>query len=150
MSPQASMLGLHCSRSWLKKSDSLQHIQSYRDSEASAGQLATRNGVLIEYETLELRCNPPQITIANDSKEDVTVVTMDSANRPGTLVEVRKQDTSPSWSFRKSELARTSRGPNLPTLTASGVLVLHEGHVSTAQPLQHTLQQAHGCAAPWC
>eukprot|EP00891_Asterochloris_glomerata_P002138 jgi/Astpho2/2138/Aster-03131 len=82
------MLGLHCSRSWLKKSDSLQHIQSYRDSEASAGQLATRNGVLIEYETLELRCNPPQITIANDSKEDVTVVTMDSANRPGTLVEV--------------------------------------------------------------
>ena len=86
------MLGLHSSRSWLKKSDSLQHIQSYRDSEASAGQLATRNGVLIEYETLELRCNPPQITIANDSKEDVTVVTMDSANRPGTLVEVRKQN----------------------------------------------------------
>ena len=112
------MLGLHCSRSWLKKSDSLQHIQSYRDSEASAGQLATRNGVLIEYETLELRCNPPQITIANDSKEDVTVVTMDSANRPGTLVEVRKQDKSLSWSLRKSGLARVSRGLDLPRNTA--------------------------------
>ena len=141
------MLGLHCSRSWLKKSDSLQHIQSYRDSEASAGQLATRNGVLIEYETLELRCNPPQITIANDSKEDVTVVTMDSANRPGTLVEVRKRDRSLQLGTQKSELARMSRGLDLYTSTASVPLLLREGHGSTAQPLQHTLLQAHGCAA---
>ena len=119
------MLGLHGSRSWLKKSDSLQHIQSYRDSEASAGQLATRNGVLIEYETLELRCNPPQISIANDSKEDVTVVTMDSANRPGTLVEVREQDKSLSWSFRQSELARTRRGLDLRAIIPSRALSLH-------------------------
>ena len=105
------MLGLHSSRSWLKKSDSLQHIQSYRDSEASAGQLATRNGVLIEYETLELRCNPPQITIANDSKEDVTVVTMDSANRPGTLVEVRKQSGVSAWSYQKVRAGQNEARP---------------------------------------
>lgn len=46
------------------------------------------DGTLLEYETLELRLHPPNVMVDNETHEDMTVVTIDSANRPGTLIEV--------------------------------------------------------------
>ena len=45
------------------------------------------NGML-EYATLELRVHPPSVKIDNTLEEGSTVVIVDSANRPGTLVGV--------------------------------------------------------------
>ena len=62
----------------------------YRELELQLKQNAvTEAGDLLEYETLELRIHPPNVRIDNESHEDKTVLIIDSANRPGTLVEVR-------------------------------------------------------------
>eukprot|EP01025_Chloroclados_australasicus_P064531 TRINITY_DN8634_c0_g1_i1.p2 TRINITY_DN8634_c0_g1~~TRINITY_DN8634_c0_g1_i1.p2 ORF type:complete len:534 (-),score=80.93 TRINITY_DN8634_c0_g1_i1:109-1710(-) len=45
-------------------------------------------GRLVEYETYELLRNPPNVRVTKDSVTKSTVVTIDSVNRPGTLVEV--------------------------------------------------------------
>lgn len=61
----------------------------YRELELQLKQNAvTEAGDLLEYETLELRIHPPNVRIDNESNEDKTVLIIDSANRPGTLVEV--------------------------------------------------------------
>ena len=54
---------------------------------SSAAPLLDENGML-EYATLELRVHPPSVKIDNTLEEGSTVVIVDSANRPGTLVEV--------------------------------------------------------------
>ena len=41
--------------------------------------------------TLELRVHPPEVTVDNTSHEKWTVVTIDSANRPGSLIHVRRR-----------------------------------------------------------
>lgn len=46
------------------------------------------DGALLEYETLELRVHPTNVEIDNETREDSTLITVDSANRPGTLVEL--------------------------------------------------------------
>ena len=72
------------------KSPSLIAFCDYRDSEAQ-NDLQTsvsRSGELLEYETLELRVNPPNIDVDNNYDPSCTLITVDSANRPGTLVEV--------------------------------------------------------------
>lgn len=46
------------------------------------------DGALLEYETLELRVHPTNVVIDNETREDSTLITVDSANRPGTLVEL--------------------------------------------------------------
>lgn len=72
------------------KSPSLIAFSDYREAEA-LNELQTsvsRSGELLEYETLELRVHPPNINIDNDFSSDFTLITVDSANRPGTLVEV--------------------------------------------------------------
>jgi len=43
---------------------------------------------LLEYEALALRVAPPEISVDNVSRAAATVITIDSANRPGTLVSV--------------------------------------------------------------
>lgn len=43
----------------------------------------TNEGALLEYETLQLRVTPPNVVIDNESYDDRTLVTVDSANRPG-------------------------------------------------------------------
>jgi hypothetical protein len=48
----------------------------------------TSEGTLLEYETLELRIHPPNVVVDNETYDDMTVITIDSANRPGTLIEV--------------------------------------------------------------
>jgi hypothetical protein len=69
---------------------SLASFLDYREQEKNNVDLSSVNhtGLLLEYETLELRVHPAQVEISNDSDEHCTVVTIDSANRPGTLVEV--------------------------------------------------------------
>lgn len=73
----------------LRRSSSLQSFAEYRQAEAQNPQMSsvTSEGTLLEYETLELRIHPPNVVIDNDTYDDVTVITIDSANRPGTLVE---------------------------------------------------------------
>lgn len=70
---------------------SLASFLDYREQEKKNVDLSSVNhtGFLLEYETLELRVHPARVEISNDSDEHCTVVTIDSANRPGTLVEVR-------------------------------------------------------------
>lgn len=46
------------------------------------------NGLLLDNLTLELRVHPPEINIDNLIDEKSTVVTIDSANRPGSLIYV--------------------------------------------------------------
>lgn len=73
------------------KSPSLIAFSDYREAEA-LNELQTsvsRSGELLEYETLELRVHPPNINIDNDFSSEFTLITVDSANRPGTLVEVQ-------------------------------------------------------------
>lgn len=72
------------------KSPSLIAFSAYRESEAQ-NDLQTSvscSGELLEYETLELRVNPPNIDVDNNYDPTCTLITVDSANRPGTLVEV--------------------------------------------------------------
>ena len=72
------------------KSHSLIAFSDYRESEAH-NDLQTSvsdSGELLEYETLELRVHPPNINIDNDYDPTCTLITVDSANRPGTLVEL--------------------------------------------------------------
>eukprot|EP00879_Flechtneria_rotunda_P017211 GHRR01018032.1.p1 GENE.GHRR01018032.1~~GHRR01018032.1.p1 ORF type:complete len:568 (+),score=198.34 GHRR01018032.1:444-2147(+) len=74
----------------LKKSPSLQTFAQYREAESQNNKhtSVTSEGELLEHQTLELRVHPPNVTIDNDLYDDRTVITVDSANRPGTLVEV--------------------------------------------------------------
>jgi hypothetical protein len=76
-----------------KKSASLQSFNDYRQTESANSERGlssvTPDGLLLEYETLELRLHPPNVQIDNESYDDVTCITIDSANRPGTLIEVR-------------------------------------------------------------
>ncbi|KAG1661089.1 hypothetical protein FOA52_012078 [Chlamydomonas sp. UWO 241] len=67
-------------------------LEEYTDQEGSAQEQqlssVSDQGVLLEYETLELRIHPPNVDIDNRAFDDRTVITLDSANRPGTLVEL--------------------------------------------------------------
>lgn len=45
-------------------------------------------GFLLDNLTLELRVHPPEVNVDNGLHETATVVTIDSANRPGSLVFV--------------------------------------------------------------
>ena len=72
------------------RNPSLLGLAEYRELEKQAEQRAacSREGALLEYETLELRVNPPNIIIENREDQSCTHIAIDSANRPGTLVEV--------------------------------------------------------------
>lgn len=72
------------------KSPSLACFEAYREEEKTGLQSSVgRDGKLRDYEDLELRINPTQVEIDNESDDSCTVLKVDSANRPGTLVEVR-------------------------------------------------------------
>lgn len=74
----------------MRKSASLQSFKEYRASESLNTQqrAVDEGGVLLEYETLELRLHPPNVVIDNEAMDDVTVITIDSANRPGTSIHM--------------------------------------------------------------
>lgn len=72
---------------------SLASFLDYREQEKRHDATSvTHTGTLVEYETLELRLHPAEVIIKNDVEGHRTVVTIDSANRPGTLVEVKRVD----------------------------------------------------------
>ena len=56
--------------------------------ESPAAHGHSRDDGLVEYATLELRVHPPEVSVDNAVDESATVIAVDSANRPGTLVEV--------------------------------------------------------------
>ncbi|GMH35882.1 hypothetical protein BSKO_03750 [Bryopsis sp. KO-2023] len=74
----------------MNRTASVQTFEEFREKESrnSLATAVTEEGSLLEYETLVLRVNPPNVEIDNQSHESETIITVDSANRPGTLVEV--------------------------------------------------------------
>ena len=70
----------------------------------SAIPLLDENGI-VEYATLELRVHPPSVKIDNTLDEDSTVVIVDSANRPGTLVEVVERLTELGLGVRNAQIS---------------------------------------------
>eukprot|EP00201_Polytomella_parva_P022516 CAMPEP_0175043002 /NCGR_PEP_ID=MMETSP0052_2-20121109/2908_1 /TAXON_ID=51329 ORGANISM="Polytomella parva, Strain SAG 63-3" /NCGR_SAMPLE_ID=MMETSP0052_2 /ASSEMBLY_ACC=CAM_ASM_000194 /LENGTH=305 /DNA_ID=CAMNT_0016305939 /DNA_START=165 /DNA_END=1078 /DNA_ORIENTATION=- len=91
----------------IRRTNSLQSFAEYRQAEAQNPQLSsvTSEGTLLEYETLELRIHPPNVQIDNSTYDDVTVVTIDSANRPGTLIEVVQCFTELGLSIRRARIS---------------------------------------------
>ena len=69
---------------------STQTFAQYRQAESyNQNQRAVnKHGDLLDYETLELRVHPPNVKINTEDKE--THIVLDSANKPGTLIEVRR------------------------------------------------------------
>lgn len=53
------------------------------------------DGSLLDNLTLELRVHPPTIDIDNKAHDKWTTVTIDSANRPGSLIYVRHARDQP-------------------------------------------------------
>jgi hypothetical protein len=67
---------------------STQTFAQYKESESynQSQRAVNKNGVLLDYETLELRVHPPNIQVKIEDNE--TLIALDSANKPGTLIEV--------------------------------------------------------------
>ncbi|KAL3142750.1 hypothetical protein ABBQ38_003051 [Trebouxia sp. C0009 RCD-2024] len=89
------------------KSPSLIAFSDYREAEAQ-NDLQTSvscSGELLEYETLELRVNPPNIDVDNNYDPSCTLITVDSANRPGTLVEVVQHFTELGLNVRRARIS---------------------------------------------
>ena len=60
---------------------------------------------LLEYEALALRVAPPEISVHNISRAVATVITIDSANRPGTLVSVVEFLTARGLDVRRARIS---------------------------------------------
>lgn len=60
---------------------------------------------LLEYEALALRVAPPEISVDNVSRAAATVITIDSANRPGTLVSVVEFLTDRGLDVRRARIS---------------------------------------------
>ncbi|KAK9812463.1 hypothetical protein WJX73_001778 [Symbiochloris irregularis] len=89
------------------RTPSLLGLAEYWELEKQVEQRAacSREGALLEYETLELRVNPPNIIIENRAETDYTHIAIDSANRPGTLVEVVQHFTELGLDVRKARIS---------------------------------------------
>uniref|UniRef100_A0A7S0S4Y5 ACT domain-containing protein n=2 Tax=Chlamydomonas leiostraca TaxID=1034604 RepID=A0A7S0S4Y5_9CHLO len=94
-------------RSCISRGSGLVPLKQYIESEGNSWKQGTdlQTGLLLEYETLELRVHPPNVTIDNESYLDATVITLDSANRPGTLVEVVQCLTEMGLNVRKARIS---------------------------------------------
>ena len=68
-------------------------VASFQEWKAEeVGRREGRRGEdLAEYATLALRIDPPSVVVDNDSSPTCSVLRIDSANRPGTLIEVNFQ-----------------------------------------------------------
>ena len=72
-----------------RSSQSMMNLNEWQEKEKHALNCAVdEEGILLDNLTLELRVHPPEVHIDNVSDEKYTVVTIDSANRPGSLVFV--------------------------------------------------------------
>jgi hypothetical protein len=80
-------------RSGVVPSQSMLALNEWQAKEKGALNCAVdEEGCLLDNLTLELRVHPPEIHIDNASDPASTVVTIDSANRPGSLVYVSAGD----------------------------------------------------------
>lgn len=77
----------------ISRISSTQTFAQYKEAESKEDHRAVnKNGDLLDYETLELRVHPPNIQVKVEDNE--TLITLDSANRPGTLIEVRHRSAA--------------------------------------------------------
>lgn len=73
----------------LRASPSLLALSDWQEKEKQALNCAVdEEGCLLDNLTLELRVHPPEVHIDNAGTSQSTLVTIDSANRPGSLVFV--------------------------------------------------------------
>lgn len=73
----------------LRASPSLMALSEWQEKEKQALNCAVdEEGCLLDNLTLELRVHPPEIHVDNVGDSSSTIVTIDSANRPGSLVFV--------------------------------------------------------------
>ena len=67
----------------------MKSLSEWQEKERVAGMLAVdEHGCLLDNLTLELRVHPPEINVDNVGANRSTVLTIDSANRPGSLIFV--------------------------------------------------------------
>lgn len=72
-----------------RASQSTMNLNEWQEKEKHALNCAVdEEGILLDNLTLELRVHPPEVHIDNVGDEKYTIVTIDSANRPGSLVFV--------------------------------------------------------------
>lgn len=104
----------------MHRSPSLLSFDEYkeRESKSSLSTAVTPEGSLLDRTVLELRLNPPNVEIDNTSCETATIITVDSANRPGTLVEVRLAHARQTLSVSHCSAGRW--GDKRATLVLSG------------------------------
>jgi hypothetical protein len=80
----------------LRATPSLLALSEWQEKEKQALNCAVdEEGCLLDNLTLELRVHPPEVHIDNSGDPTSTVVTIDSANRPGSLVFVRIEPHQP-------------------------------------------------------
>lgn len=73
----------------LRTSPSLLALNEWQEKEKQSLNCAVdEEGCLLDNLTLELRVHPPEVHIDNSGDPHSTLVTIDSANRPGSLVFV--------------------------------------------------------------
>lgn len=104
----------------ISRISSTQTFAQYKEAESKEDQRAVnKNGDLLDYETLELRVHPPNIQVKIEDNE--TLITLDSANRPGTLIEVRAAAHQRRLSNRAADLRTTCavRGARRRTLAGA-------------------------------
>ena len=73
----------------VKSSASLLALSEWQEKEKQSLNCAVdEEGCLLDNLTLELRVHPPEVHIDNSGDPQSTLVTIDSANRPGSLIFV--------------------------------------------------------------
>lgn len=105
MAKSPSQLAMETLETWQEK-EARNQLQSAVDEDGS----------LLDNLTLELRVHPPSIEIDNHAHDRWTVVTIDSANRPGSLIYVRHGGRLPGWMPVGWLLAAASCCPAVPLL----------------------------------
>lgn len=84
------------------RNPSLLSLSEYRELEKQPDRAAcSREGNLLEYETLELRVSPPEVIIQQSEDEPTTHVAISSANRAETLTYVRARVTTAAQCCRR-------------------------------------------------
>eukprot|EP00892_Ulva_mutabilis_P010371 jgi/Ulvmu1/7706/UM039_0012.1 len=97
-------MGTYILRNSVTRGLSRATFEEYRETERhnDVPRAVTKDGNLLDYETLELRVHPPNIRIKIEEKG--TLITLDSANRPGTLIEVVQCLTELGLQFTKARI----------------------------------------------
>ena len=90
-------------------------VASFQEWKAEeVGRREGRRGEdLAEYATLALRIDPPSVVVDNDSSPTCSVLRIDSANRPGTLIEVNFQGLCTTLHILGTHLTRFRLGAHI-------------------------------------